>query len=78
MLALGFEWGIALHGIHAAQDRAETTAEKKAQSRAVLRKIGRQKLKDYLVFPALSGSRWRRALGAMSRPTWRATCGLMR
>ena len=64
LLAIGFEWGIALHGIHAAQDRAETTLEKKAQSRAVLKKIGRQTLKDYLIFPVLSRSRWRRTLGA--------------
>ena len=64
LLAIGFEWGIALHGIHAAQDRAETASEKRAQSRAVVKKIGRQTVKDYLVFPALSRSRWRRTLGA--------------
>jgi NADPH-dependent stearoyl-CoA 9-desaturase len=64
LLAIGFEWGIALHGIHAAQDRAETANEKSAQSRAVVKKIGRQMVKDYLVFPALSRSRWRRTLGA--------------
>jgi fatty acid desaturase len=50
LLAIGFEWGIALHGIHAAQDRAETANEKSAQSRAVVKKIGRQMVKDYLVF----------------------------
>jgi NADPH-dependent stearoyl-CoA 9-desaturase len=27
-------------------------------------RIGRQMVKDYLVFPALSRSRWRRTLGA--------------
>jgi NADPH-dependent stearoyl-CoA 9-desaturase len=64
LLAIGFEWGIALHGIHAAQERAETASEKSAQSRAVAKKIGRQMVKDYLVFPALSRSRWRRTLGA--------------
>ncbi|MDP9165477.1 MAG: fatty acid desaturase [Actinomycetota bacterium] len=64
LLAIGFEWGIALHGLHAAQDRAQTTTEKKAQSRAIVRKIGRQMVKDYLVFPAVSGPRWRRTLGA--------------
>lgn len=64
LLAIGFEWGIALHGIHAAQDRAETANEKSAQSRAVVKKIGRQMVKDYLVFPALSRSRWRQTLGA--------------
>src|SRR4029078_5425838 len=54
LLAIGFEWGLALHRVHCAQDRAETKPEKKAQSRAVLAKIGRQMIKDYLVFPALS------------------------
>ena len=64
LLAITFEWGIALHGVHAAQVRAETTAEKKAQSRAVVTKIARQMSKDYLIFPVLSRSRWRRTLGA--------------
>ncbi|WP_199255992.1 fatty acid desaturase family protein [Mycolicibacterium mengxianglii] len=64
LLAIGFEWGIALHGVHAAHARADTEPAKKAQSRAVITKIGRQMVKDYLVFPALSRSRWRRTLSA--------------
>ena len=64
LLAVAFEWGIALHGLHAAQDSAETASEKSAQSRAVVKKIGRQMGKDYLVFPALSRPRWRRTLAA--------------
>jgi fatty acid desaturase len=64
VLAIAFEWGIALHGVHAAQARAETADKKSAQSRAVVKKIARQMSKDYLVFPALSRSRWRRTLGA--------------
>jgi NADPH-dependent stearoyl-CoA 9-desaturase len=64
VLAIGFEWGIALHGVHAAHARAVTAAEKRAQSRAVVAKIARQMSKDYLIFPALSRSRWRRTLGA--------------
>ena len=64
LLAVGFEWGIALHGMHAAQDRAKTPGEKGAQSRAAANKIGRQIIKDYVAFPALSGRRWRRTLGA--------------
>jgi fatty acid desaturase len=63
-LAVGFEWGIALHGIHAARDRADTSMNRNVPLREVLTKIGRQMIKDYLVFPALSRSRWRRALGA--------------
>jgi fatty acid desaturase len=64
VLALGFEWGIALHGMHAAQNRATTQLEKKAQSRALMKKVARQSVKDYLVFPALSRARWRRTMGA--------------
>lgn len=64
LLAIGFEWGIARHGYLAAQKRATTTEEESAQLRAVFTKIGRQMSKDYLIFPALSRSRWRRTLGA--------------
>jgi hypothetical protein len=31
LLAITFEWSIALHGIHAAQNRAQTRGEKSAQ-----------------------------------------------
>lgn len=64
LMAVGFEFGIARHGMHAAQARAQTEPEKAAQSRAFVRKIVRQTTKDYLVFPALSLSRWRRTLYA--------------
>lgn len=64
LLAMVFELGIALHGIHAAHERAKTDSEKRKQSRALYRKIARQMSKDYLFFPALSRSRWRRTLGA--------------
>jgi fatty acid desaturase len=56
VLALTFEWGIALHGLDMEQRRP--------QARALMRKIARQMAKDYLVVPALSRSRWRRTLGA--------------
>jgi fatty acid desaturase len=62
ILAIGFEWGIARHGMHAAKRRVDTQPEKEAQSRAVVKKMARQAVKDYLVFPALSLTRWRRAL----------------
>jgi fatty acid desaturase len=64
LLAITFEWGIALHDFDAARSRAETEGDKSAQSRAVVKKIARQMAKDYLVFPALSRTRWRRTLGA--------------
>ena len=44
---------------------AQTTdAEKSAQTRALIGKIARQTGKDYLIFPALTGPRWRRTLAA--------------
>ncbi|WP_123023413.1 fatty acid desaturase family protein [Mycolicibacterium stellerae] len=60
LLALTFEWGIALHGIDLERNRAE----KVTQVRALIDKIVRQSLKDYVVFPLLSRSRWRRTLMA--------------
>ena len=64
LLALLFEWGIALHGLYSVQERETTTAGKAAHKTAFLRKIARQVGKDYVVFPALSRRRWRRTLGA--------------
>jgi fatty acid desaturase len=64
LLALIFEWGIALHGVHSNRDRVDTAAELVAGRKALLRKISRQVTKDYVVFPALSARRWRRTLGA--------------
>ena len=64
LLAVVFEWGIALHGIHAERDRTADPG-KLAQARsALVGKIGRQALKDYVLFPALNRSRWRRTLAA--------------
>jgi NADPH-dependent stearoyl-CoA 9-desaturase len=62
LLAVTFEWGIALHGLYSAQDRAQTDAEKSACTRPPLRKIARQAGRDYLLFPAFGGRRWRRDL----------------
>jgi fatty acid desaturase len=64
LLALTFEWGIALHGLHSAHDRAATDAETASQTKAFIDKIKSQVAKDYLLFPALSLSRWRRTLAA--------------
>jgi NADPH-dependent stearoyl-CoA 9-desaturase len=65
LLAAIFEWGIALHGVHSERDRAAADAEKVARARAALvGKITRQAVKDYVLFPALNRSRWRRTLAA--------------
>lgn len=55
VLAATFEWGVALHDLDLGQRGAV---------RAVAVKIVRQSAKDYLLFPALSGRRWRRTLAA--------------
>ena len=44
--------------------RAATPAERAAQARALIGKIARQVVKDYVLYPALSRSRWRRTLAA--------------
>ena len=64
LLALGFEWGIALHDLYSEQERLDNDVPKSVHNRALLRKIGRQTGKDYVLFPALSRKRWRRTLGA--------------
>jgi NADPH-dependent stearoyl-CoA 9-desaturase len=65
LLASIFEWGIALHGVHSENDRVAADAGKAAQARvALIGKITRQAVKDYVLFPALSRSRWRRTLAA--------------
>lgn len=65
LLGAVFEWGIALHGVHSERDRAGTDIDRIAHARsALIRKIARQAAKDYLLFPALSATRWRRTLAA--------------
>jgi fatty acid desaturase len=64
LLAVTFEWGIALHDLYSEQARADTDAEKSAHRRKLIGKIARQTGKDYLLIPALSGRRWRRTLTA--------------
>ncbi len=64
LLALLFEWGIALHGLYSAQDLETTDAGKAAHKKALIGKMARQAGKDYVLFPALSRRRWRRTLGA--------------
>lgn len=64
LLALAFEWGIALHGLYAVQDRETTTAAKSVHTKTMVAKMARQVGKDYVVFPALSRRRWLRTLAA--------------
>jgi NADPH-dependent stearoyl-CoA 9-desaturase len=65
LLASIFEWGIGLHGIHSERDRVAPDEAKIVEERkAFATKIARQSLKDYVLVPALSRSRWRRTLAA--------------
>jgi fatty acid desaturase len=64
LLAATFEWGIALHGVDFERLRADSAAGRRSQSRALTGKIARQAVKDYVLVPALSRSRWRRTLAA--------------
>ncbi|OBB26135.1 fatty acid desaturase [Mycolicibacterium peregrinum] len=64
LLALIFEWGIALHDFYSARDRAGTDEGKAAARQVLHAKVGRQLAKDYVVLPALSLRRWRRTLVA--------------
>ena len=64
LLAILFEWGVALHGLFSVQDNETTEAAKAAHKTAMLHKMARQAVKDYAVFPALSGRRCWRTLGA--------------
>jgi NADPH-dependent stearoyl-CoA 9-desaturase len=64
LLAMAFEWGVALHGLISVQDQEKSDAGKSAQKSALIRKMARQAGKDYVLFPALSRRRWWRTLGA--------------
>src|SRR5271163_2929352 len=64
LLAAAFEWGVAMHGLYAVQDRETTDAAKAVHKTALIRKVIRQVGKDYVLFPALSRRRWRRTLAA--------------
>jgi fatty acid desaturase len=57
LLALFFEWGVAVHDLEVERIRSGEVSwsEKRTILRNIGRKGGRQALKDYVLFPALSG-----------------------
>ena len=62
-----FEWGIAMYDLDLGRhlrEKLAMSAEKKVEVRATLRKVAKQVLKDYVVWPALSGRSWRATLAA--------------
>ncbi len=57
LLALLFQYGVAIHDLEVEQirtGRADMT-DKRKMAKAIWRKTRRQSLKDYVIFPALSG-----------------------
>ncbi|GAA1887721.1 fatty acid desaturase family protein [Williamsia serinedens] len=65
-LAATFEWGIALHDLSLKEvvTGEKSWEEARPEVLTFLRKVSRQMLKDYALFPALSGRRARRTLTA--------------
>lgn len=57
LLMIFFEWGVALHDLEVENLVAgrRTLAENKPLHRGIMRKVRRQALKDYVLFPALTG-----------------------
>jgi fatty acid desaturase len=57
LLALLFEWGVALHDldIEAIRKREKDPVEMKRQLKGIWRKVRRQVGKDYVIFPLLTG-----------------------
>jgi fatty acid desaturase len=57
LLMVFFEWGVALHDLEVDRIAAgeKTWAETRHLHRGLIRKIRNQTLKDYLLFPALTG-----------------------
>ena len=67
LMALIFEWGIALYDMEldAVRRGEKTRSRARHEVTALLRKAGRQGLKDYVLTPALAGRRgFKRALAA--------------
>src|ERR1700759_2372339 len=74
LLALLFQWGVALHDldIEAIRRRDVDTNELRGKLKAIGRKVRRQVTKDYILFPLLSGP------GFVSTLTANATANLAR
>jgi NADPH-dependent stearoyl-CoA 9-desaturase len=66
LLASLFQWGVALHDLdlEAIRKGQKDPKEMKRQLRQILRKGRNQILKDYVVYPALSGKNWKTTLTA--------------
>jgi fatty acid desaturase len=66
LLALLFEWGVALHDldIMAIRKREKDSSDLRRQVKGIWRKVRRQVGKDYLIFPLLTGPNFLSTLSA--------------
>jgi NADPH-dependent stearoyl-CoA 9-desaturase len=66
VLMLAFEWGVALHDLDlgAVRKGEKPLLDVKEVVRDIAKKAGRQVLKDYIAFPALTGRHWRKTAAA--------------
>ena len=66
LVMLFFEWGVAIHDmdLEAIKRGKKPKKELIADLKGIGRKAGRQVLKDYILFPALSGKHWKKTLKA--------------
>ncbi len=66
LLAGLFQWGVALHDLdlEAIRKGKKDPKEMKRQLKQIVRKGRNQVVKDYVVYPALSGRNWRQTLAA--------------
>ena len=66
LLALLFEWGVALHDLDivAVRKREKDSSDLRRQLKGIWRKVRRQVGKDYLIFPLLTGPNFLSTLSA--------------
>ncbi|HST38781.1 MAG TPA: acyl-CoA desaturase [Conexibacter sp.] len=66
VLMLAFEWGVAVHDldIEAIRRGEKDKRVLREELKGIAEKAGRQILKDYVIFPALSGKHWKKTLKA--------------
>jgi linoleoyl-CoA desaturase len=66
VMALGFEWAIAIHDLDlvAIRERRKDKDELRRELKELARHAGPQLLKDYVLWPALSGRRFKRTAAA--------------
>jgi fatty acid desaturase len=66
IVMLAFEWGVAIHDLdlEAVRKGRKKPRQLRDDLKGIAGKAGRQVLKDYVLFPALSGRRWKTTLKA--------------